>query len=175
MLCSLHAGSVETVVETDSYIPLNIRFGEEDFEVDRKGVYGPNGELLEFAVSLSSNEIRELTLVHCEKYERFDTPLLVPTAEVGIVSLEMADHSNVSCFDVCVHPDGLRIKFADSNIGAYLRHGNAAIGVSEDADAIIEVLLYGIDSETIASMIDTIEITASQKDIVITYDGNTEE
>ncbi|MDO4502743.1 MAG: hypothetical protein Q4D06_06110 [Coriobacteriia bacterium] len=175
MKYNLNPGSIEAVVETDPYIPLNIRFGKEDFEVDRCGIYGPDGELFEVAVSLFSNEIKELTLVHCERYHRLDVPLVVPTAESGVLSLEMPDHTDTPRFDVCVYSDGLRLGFTDDDVDAYLRHGNALFGIAKGKRAISEVILRDIDPKAIASMIETIDSTISQKDIVFIYKGDDKE
>lgn len=173
MSYGLKAGSVETVVVTDPYIPLNIRFGEEDLDVDRLGLYGPRGELLEIAVSMASAEVCELTFVHCEEYRKIDGFLTVPAAQSGVVSLELPDRTDVPLFDVLVYSDGLQLVFSDAEVETYLRHGNAVFGIA--AGSIAEVLLCDVDPGVIAAMVETIDSTASQKDVVLFYDGDDDE
>lgn len=171
MYFQLKDGTVETFVENDPYIPMNVRFGGEDFEVDRMGIYGPDGDLLEIAASLETREMRELTLVHCGCFRIVEHGVEAPESESGIISIDMPGHVDAECFILEVYSDGMRCKLADSGASEYLRSGNVVLGLSEGGKSIAEIIVFGLTANEIGSAVSTLEYCKSQRNAVLYMDG----
>ncbi len=174
MHCQVSEGAVETFFENDPYIPMNIRFGDEDLEVDRMGIYGSDGDLLEIAASLATREMRELTLVHCGNFAIVEREMDVPDTESGVVRIEMPDHVDAECFLLEVFLDGLHFKLADNCACEYLRNGNVVLGLSKGSDFIAEVFVLDLSSENVDAVVSTLEYYRSQKDVVLYMDDSPE-
>lgn len=167
MSYTFKSGLAESFFESDPYIPMNIVFGQEDLDVDRIGLYGPNGDLLEIAVSLSTHEIRELTLVHCDSYHISDEGIILPRAEHGILALNMPDHVDVTSFNLEIFVDGIRFAFGCSSSSVHLQMGNVIFGFSEEENKVAEILVSGIAPDSIREMVSVLEFYRSQKDVVV--------
>ena len=163
---------VSTFLESDPYIPMSIRFGEGDLDVERMGIYGPDGDLLEIAASLSNREIRELTLVHCGHFRVIESAITVPCATSGILAIDMPDHVDVPSFDLEVFSDGVCFTFGEAASHEYLRSGNVTFGFTEDGGSIAEVFISGLTANAIDEMVSTLEFYQSQKDAVLFFDAS---
>lgn len=169
MRYKLSEGALKTHFENDDYIPFTVCFGEEDLDVDRMGLYGPGGNLLEIASSLTTHEIRELTLVHCGKYHLIENEIEAPEARSGIIAIEMPDHLDVSRFELEIFSNGLRFGFGGDSF-EYLQCGAVVFGFSKTQDMVSEIYVLGLSSSEIATLIETIEFHIEQKDEVLSFD-----
>lgn len=170
MKYEIKPGTVVPHVETDPYIPLNVYFGDADYDVDRMGFYGPGGELLEVAASLHPREVKELNLVHCEGIELQEGVLEVPDARDGIVYMETSDHNDVPIFDFTVYPDRIRVRLESSLSGEYARMGNVVFGFSRKTRSLSEVFVDGLRPEKVSEITDVVQYALSQKDVILTFD-----
>lgn len=168
MIYQMNDGKVETRFENDDYIPMNIRFGKEDLDVDRMGLYGPDGELLEIASSMMTHEIRELTLVHCGGYRLAGRKIAPPSAISGILAIKMPEHADVPRFELEIFSDGLRFKLG-ADASEYLQCGAVVFGFSKVQDAITEVYVLDLSADKIAGLVETLDYHIGQKDTVLTF------
>lgn len=175
MSYDIKKGTVVSHVETDPYIPLNIYFGEVDFDVDRMGFCGPRGELLEVAASFYSREVKELTLVHCEGIELQERAIEVPAVEDGVVYMEASDHNDVPTFGFTVYSDGAHIRLEGSPSDEYTQMGNVVFGFNRKVRSLSEVFIGGLSLKKVLEITDAVQYTLSQKDVILTFDDVTGE
>ena len=175
MSYQLNDGFIATFFESDPYIPMNIRFGKEDLDVDRMGFYGPDGDLLEIASSLTTREIRELTLVHCGHFRIIKGVVSAPEAARGILSIKMPDHVDVPSFDLEIFSDGLHFMFGEAKSHEYLQSGDVIFGFTEDVGAIAEVFVSGLTADAVDEMVSTLEFYQDQKDAVLSPSASSED
>lgn len=162
-------GAFVSHVETDPHIPLNVYFGEADYDVDRMGFYGPRGELLEVAASFDSREVKELTLVHCEGIELREGPIEVPASGDGVVCLRAPDHNDVSVFDFAVFLDGIHVRLDRDFSDEYVQMGNVVFGFNRKTCSLSEVFVDGLSPEEVSEITDAVQYALSQKDVVLFF------
>lgn len=123
----------EVLFESDMYIPIDLKFGCENYAIDRI-VYWRTGDfkrsLLEVGIGEDKGEIRSITLVVCDKVYKKECDFKLEKTLLGCPVVDLGVHGEKKVIDehgeleVYIDDDRVTILFSKSKIVGCMKNAN---------------------------------------------------